>query len=1259
MTRFARKLVLALAAVGLLSCSVQSLSERPAMAAPRADQEQGRTTPTTVTVMPFVPRSGQGQAWLSKGLADLLIQDLTQVKSLAIVSREQTQVFSRELELGDSPLFGPEVALRMGRVAKAERVVYGHYVLSGDRIAISIFVLDMGKQEVIQKEEISGPLRDLRALVQKLALQFTSRQGIELSEAERANIRFETTDSITATKHFYEGVHLYDLGRHADALGEFSAAAKQDARYREAQLWIGKAFESLGSHEHALLTYRDLYRAAPGTVEGLDALYFAGRVLEDQLRRRPQAIEAYQTLARIRPHAPHVIEAAFRLGVLLGEEGRDREAYQAFQLVDGFHDLVEKDPTLVSQSRVRASRFVGWAHAVELYRDAAVRMVVLYQRIGQSGGGQQPSAPPRGVFLVTPDRPVIAEPFGKSADLFDRKGDAGSGWRERYYAIVVPAGYVATGVEMTVRGRLVVSGPHYSYAMRVLDFPLPRDFSRRWLGAIYGQTQEMTALSKTISFNGEDRKVLTLQVFGSQAEIDRWAVRVRLRRDTEQARREPGAVAPEEDATFWEGRPAGTIPLPRRVVSGWTRPSEQSFRGPQKELALADDGRSGFYLVAVEGELDGQPTDLWWSRSSDGTIWSELAPLPINSASEDYNPRLVRAEDDTLWLYWISTRRGLGWELWASASRDGRSWSDPQRVPLERFVEPRTPANSSPQAVLGRRLAEWLPTAVRERWPVTQMAEYLEERSTGVAGPSARPITDVLEYDVMQDRRGRWLVAFYSRDTREMVFLQSADAAQWSLLARVATTATLFGPALTEDRGGIFRMAALGSNGELHLWASKDAVMWQAKSSRIDSPYGTFAPVHRTHLSALPNGELLLLVSDPVVGLQYARVQPDGGEPKLDRVSRTALEAFAATPTRSGSYLLALRQNDRILLRQFRTFNTTGVGVKKYERDWPIYVEQDRDRTGNRWRRISARARVIIPDVTSVGAEPNGRVWWGIESGVMAKTGEEFFATDVSQGFFYHYVTTIKGCSGDTVWFAADHLDRPVVGYVRMARNAVVAAFLTKFETRVIPGASGAVTAMECGRSAGEVYVGTSRGDLVSLTAGAAPARWSLDGAPHITALAVDQNTGAVWVGTKDHGLYQIQGGSPRRVSLPSGAGDREVTALTVDSTGGLWVARYGKGLVRRSGDQWTSFTPENSALPDWSIGQLSAAPAGGVWYLVHPETRSRGVGYFDGTRGRLHNPPHTILDRPSSLALDPQGHVWIGTWFDGLYELEPTPPQQ
>jgi hypothetical protein len=294
---------------------------------------------------------------------------------------------------------------------------------------------------------------------------------------------------------------------------------------------------------------------------------------------------------------------------------------------------------------------------------------------------------------------------------------------------------------------------------------------------------------------------------------------------------------------------------------------------------------------------------------------------------------------------------------------------------------------------------------------------------------------------------------------------------------------------------------------------------------------------------------------------------------------------------------------------------------------------------------------MIVSDVTSVGVEPGGRVWWGIESGIMAKTGEDFFATDVSQGFFYHYVTSIKGCGG-VVWFTADHLDRPLVGYVRAGPAA--SGFPPRFVTRAIPGASGAVTAAECGTNAGELYVGTSRGDVVRLSTTAVPSRWSLEGAPRVTALAVEPRTGTVWAGTRDRGLFQMQGETARRMSIETDVLDREITALAVDAGGALWAALYERGLARKVGDRWMVFTPKNSSLPDWSIGQLAPAPGGGVWYITHAEARSRGVGFFDGTRGGLANPPHTILDRPSSIAVDPQGHVWIGTWFDGLYELEP-----
>ncbi|MFQ5656131.1 MAG: exo-alpha-sialidase [Candidatus Methylomirabilales bacterium] len=1191
--------------------AVSHASQNNAVPGQRQISQRTQGAQTTIAVTPFTPRAGEQQAWLSKGLADLLIRDLAEVQSLVVVTREQTQVFAREVQLQDSALFSQEKALRLGRVAKVDGVIYGNYTVAGDQITISIFLLDMQTQQVIQKEETSGPLNDLRALVRTLVFHFVERQGIELSETERTKIQLEATDSISATKHFYRAIDFYDQGRHADAFGEFYAAFRQDPAYREARLWMGKMFESLGQYEHAVVTYRKLYREAPTAVEGLDALYLSGRVLESQLARHSEAIEAYRTLAGIRPHTPHVLEAAFRLGMLLERQGRDAEAYDAFGMVDAFRERIERNRSLLFRSRIRASRFLTWPHALQLYQDAIVRMVSLYQRISQQADEDKRPSPPRGVFVVNAEDPAIREPIGRTPSLFHRTNERPN-WREKYYAVIVPKGYVATGVDMTVAGRVMTRHPYNSYAMRVLDFPLPRDFFNHWLGTIYGQTPHVATLKKTISFHGEHRRIFTIQLIEGHAYIERWGVRVRIRPEIDMQASRPITPVPEEDNEFWEGRPVGRIGLPGRTFSGSTRPSSESFYGPQKELALAADRRGTLFVVAVEGELDGEQTDLWWSQSRDGTNWPELALLPINSASEDYNPHLVRAEDGTMWLFWISTRRGLGWELWASSSREGQTWSNPHRIPLERFVE--TPATQRPQ-----------------------------------------PAIQVLEYDVIQDRRGRWLVVFYSRDTRETIIIRSTNGLAWTLLARVPTKKPLYGPSLVEDGGGVLWMAALGQGGKVHLWSSKEGTVWTPKAfGSGDFPYPRAPTVHRTRLFSLPDGHLLLLVSDTTFGLQYARFRPHAGKPKFDLVSWASLEAFAAAALPTRGYLVALKQNDEILLRRYQKFNTTGTDVEKDERNWQIYVEQEHDVLGNRWHRITARARVIIPDVTSVGVDPWGRVWWGIESGIMAKRGDQFFATDVSQGFFYHYVSHIKGCGRSVVWFGAKQLDRPVVGFARPFLGLPTDWIRPEFRTRVIPGVAGAITAIQCGGKAGQVYFGTSQGDVVGLDRNQVVFRRSLAQAPHVTALAVDPAAGVIWVGTREQGLYQLQKNSQRHFSNASGLPAQEVTALTLDADGALWVALNGKGLRRYHGGRWSSFTPDNSQILYASIGRVEADPVKGVWYIAHPETRSRGLGYFDGTTGRVYNPPHRILDRPSSLAVDPNGHVWVGTWFDGLYDLEP-----
>jgi ligand-binding sensor domain-containing protein len=141
-------------------------------------------------------------------------------------------------------------------------------------------------------------------------------------------------------------------------------------------------------------------------------------------------------------------------------------------------------------------------------------------------------------------------------------------------------------------------------------------------------------------------------------------------------------------------------------------------------------------------------------------------------------------------------------------------------------------------------------------------------------------------------------------------------------------------------------------------------------------------------------------------------------------------------------------------------------------------------------------------------------------------------------------------------------------------------------------------------------------------------------------------------VGTQGDGLFLFQGNKQQQYDPSNSLVSNHILDLTLDQQGSLWVGLHGGGLMRYQQGNWEQFTPDNSDVQYWSIGHLAADPDQGIWYLPHDDVRSRGLGYFEGNRGRVFNPPHQILASPSSLLVEPSGVIWVGTWYDGLYKL-------
>jgi TolB-like protein len=87
--------------------------------------------PGSIAVQAFVNKgSGKDEAdyrAMAKGLAAMIIADLSKVPGLKVLEREKVQLLVNEAKLGDSGLADTASAVRSGRLMRAEKVVVGNF----------------------------------------------------------------------------------------------------------------------------------------------------------------------------------------------------------------------------------------------------------------------------------------------------------------------------------------------------------------------------------------------------------------------------------------------------------------------------------------------------------------------------------------------------------------------------------------------------------------------------------------------------------------------------------------------------------------------------------------------------------------------------------------------------------------------------------------------------------------------------------------------------------------------------------------------------------------------------------------------------------------------------------------------------------------------------------------------------------------------------------------------------------------------------
>ena len=156
-----------------------------------------------------------------------------------------------------------------------------------------------------------------------------------------------------------------------------------------------------------------------------------------------------------------------------------------------------------------------------------------------------------------------------------------------------------------------------------------------------------------------------------------------------------------------------------------------------------------------------------------------------------------------------------------------------------------------------------------------------------------------------------------------------------------------------------------------------------------------------------------------------------------------------------------------------------------------------------------------------------------------------------------------------------------------------------------------------------------------------------------VLCVAVDGNR--VWAGTDD-GLVLIDRGQVKKVFLPKdGLVARVVTALALDpDTGDLWVATYG-GLSHYSAGVFQNYTSLASGLANDVVYDV-AVQSGFVWAVTAAGLSRLNIRSGSWTNFDNRNTP--MMDPwPVAVALD-KGRAFVATWGSGVLEYNVTRAQ-
>lgn len=165
---------------------------------------------------------------LERGLAELVITDLSRSAQLTIVERDRMQALADEIQLGAGDRVDAGTAARAGRLIQAGRLVSGGILQVGGQLRLSSSIVDVATSQISDPAEVTNDLDALFAAQKQLVLRIFEQLGVTLTPAERQLVDRTPTTNLNAFLDYSRGLMAADDGRFDDAARFFESARSLD-----------------------------------------------------------------------------------------------------------------------------------------------------------------------------------------------------------------------------------------------------------------------------------------------------------------------------------------------------------------------------------------------------------------------------------------------------------------------------------------------------------------------------------------------------------------------------------------------------------------------------------------------------------------------------------------------------------------------------------------------------------------------------------------------------------------------------------------------------------------------------------------------------------------------------------------------------------------------------------------------------------------------------------------------------------------------